>query len=355
MSGVDELLGNLQSDGVLESEGTFTVDLAKAREKLERYRLPTPRHYILSLLSCAVCSGASTFRYEKSGGEWSVGFDGEPFGVAELKKLFENMLLGTLGSESRLKELGMAVHGARGLELQSLVLESGDKKTGVRLRLDGQTISIEPLDEVPNFVRKRGYSTEFRLKDGLSGPLEILRVGLGFAGEKEEFKLLRRRARYATCDVYIENEKLNNSRLGPWTIAAKLNGQFELRDLTVSGERVIHMEGGKAVSGYLGFGPQVGGWMIVENGVTFQISTEHSAYPTSRAVLYTSGFTKDISGSSLVRNDSFLEFATQVDRRLDSLVLRANGDAHGLSPEAKEELESLVPIARARRAASIRG
>jgi hypothetical protein len=349
MSGVDELLGNLQAAGVLESHGTFTVDLRKAREKLQRYQLVTPRHYVLSLLSSAIGSGAKKFFFEKSGGECRVGFDGQPYTVDELKRLFENMVLGTVAAEPRLSDLGLAVQGARGLAPKFLEIESGFGKNGVRLSLESQTVTIEQMDEAPKLTQGTGFATLFRLVEGASGPWRHFKTGLGLAGQ-EEIKLLKRRARYAPCDVFLGDEKLNNSRLGPWTLAAKLVGGPDLPEFALQSKRLFPLKGDDTLSGYIGFGTEMGGWMIVDNGITFQISTDHSAYPTSRAVLFTKGLSRDLSGDGLVRNEPFQVLAGQVDKHLDSVVLRTNVDARSLSAEVKELLEPLLAIAKSRRA-----
>lgn len=348
MTGVDGLLGKLNAGGTLDSHGTFTIDLKSAQEKLEKYRLATPQHYILSLLSAAIHSGAKTFLLERSGAECRVGFDGRPYIRSELKGLIENMVLGTMGADPRLNDLGIALQGARSLKPRSLRIESSGAEKGVLLSVESNRVTIAPA--VPS--EAGGFVTQFRVKEGSYGPVRVFLAGLGLTGQ-EEAKLLKKRARYATCEVFVGSEKINNNRLGPWTLAAKLEGGPQMPKFALSSERLFPIKSDDTVSGYIGFGPEVGGWIIVENGTTFQLSTEHSIYPTSRAVLYTKGLNQNLSGTGLVQNKMFQLLAGVVDKHLDSLVLRTKSCDRGLSLEAKELLKPLVTIARSRRAVQV--
>lgn len=50
MSEIDRLLDDYKDAGVEDSEGVFTIDFAKAREKLARFQLPDPHELILKLV-----------------------------------------------------------------------------------------------------------------------------------------------------------------------------------------------------------------------------------------------------------------------------------------------------------------
>lgn len=53
MGEVDSLLAGLRRDGVTESEGVFTIDFEKAREKLARFQLPDPHELVLKFVQAA--------------------------------------------------------------------------------------------------------------------------------------------------------------------------------------------------------------------------------------------------------------------------------------------------------------
>ena len=340
MSGVDELLGALGSEGVLDSEGTFTVHLEKAREKLRQYRLPTPHHYILSIVSSAVLGGADTLRVEKSGGTCTVSFNSRPYGVDEVKALFETMLLGGATADPRLVEFGLAIQGARGLRPLFLEVESGSHTEGMRLSLQGDTLQLQPLEALPNHLRSRSVSTEFHIREKNSSVFDLIRVGLGVPRADEELRLIKRRARYAPCEIFMAQEKLNNTRLGPWLFSARIDGFPMTYPMKVSSPRVYPLQGDGTMGGYIGFGEGRGGWILVHRGLTFQLPAS-ATYPNSRAVIYVEKLERDLSGGGLVQNEAFNRVVAGVEELLTRLMQRAISEAHALSAEAKELLRSI--------------
>ena len=58
---VDDLLSQLSNEGQLQSSGSFTVDLSRAKEKLARYVFEDPFYYILKLVQAAVAGGGREF------------------------------------------------------------------------------------------------------------------------------------------------------------------------------------------------------------------------------------------------------------------------------------------------------
>lgn len=56
---LDEYLEQALSGAPKDSSGQFSVDYLKARDKLERFRLPSPSHYLLKAVQAAVLSGAA--------------------------------------------------------------------------------------------------------------------------------------------------------------------------------------------------------------------------------------------------------------------------------------------------------
>lgn len=58
MSSIHDYIQQTADEAVLESSGKFSVDFLRARDKLERFRLPSPGHYLLKFVQAALLSGA---------------------------------------------------------------------------------------------------------------------------------------------------------------------------------------------------------------------------------------------------------------------------------------------------------
>ncbi len=86
--------------------------------------------------------------------------------------------------------------------------------------------------------------------------------------------------------------------------------------------------------------------MIVNNGIAYQYAADISAYPTSRAVLYTQSLETDLSGAGLVQNAAFTDLVEMVNRHLDHLVRQIQSVA--LTPALRSILRELLPVARGR-------
>ncbi|MCA9790778.1 MAG: hypothetical protein KC910_03255 [Candidatus Eremiobacteraeota bacterium] len=78
---LDDYLEHLRQYGQVESQGVFTLDLARALEKLTRFRLPTPSCYLLKFVQAAVRAGAEAVRFDLRCDYVEVGFlvDGREF------------------------------------------------------------------------------------------------------------------------------------------------------------------------------------------------------------------------------------------------------------------------------------
>ena len=59
---LEEYIAQEMSEARLESTGRFSLDFLKARGKLERFRLPSPSHYLLKAVQAATLAGADEIR-----------------------------------------------------------------------------------------------------------------------------------------------------------------------------------------------------------------------------------------------------------------------------------------------------
>jgi hypothetical protein len=78
--------------GRFVESGTFRVDRARALEKLSRYQLPDPRHFVRPWLRAAVLQGASRIAVSGEEGRAVLSFDGKPLEARLLEDPFSHLL-----------------------------------------------------------------------------------------------------------------------------------------------------------------------------------------------------------------------------------------------------------------------
>jgi hypothetical protein len=118
------LLEELRQAGRLDSRGLFTLDRAKARQKMARFQLTDPRRYVLELVEAAVVLGSEALDLEL-GGTLEVRFGGQPLPAEGLAALDDHLLTvptGPMGTA--LRALAMACAALETLSIQHLRLES---------------------------------------------------------------------------------------------------------------------------------------------------------------------------------------------------------------------------------------
>lgn len=347
MNSLEQYLGGLEIEGLKESEGGFTIALDKAKDKLSRYRQQSAHHYILSVLSAAVSAESSFLATTLSTGTHRVAFGGKPYALSELQSLANSLAAGGNGAEPRLKELGLAIQGARMFDLRRFELISGEKQAAVKLSLSGNTLTLQPLESLPQWMTDSKNSTLLHLSTGRSSITdELSSIFLGVKRVPEVAKLLRRYGRFAPLSLLLDGENIAVQRLGPWAVAGEVTGSPHTPRLHLESKRRQDLAGDEELGGYLGFDQGPGGWMLVNNGLCFQYPADISMYPTSRAVLYTRHLERDLSGAGLVRNADFENVIQKAQRYLDRLAGKVAGTV--LTSGLKEIMADPISIARSR-------
>jgi hypothetical protein len=320
MSNVGRLLDQAATEGRLISEGTFTVELSKAADKLQLYRLEDPSRYILSLLACANSAGADHLWIKKREHGILVSHDGKTVSGAELEELFQRISLGAAASETYLTELGMAIQGARALHPDRVIFESGDGDSGSILILEGKTARIQKLSGLP---KREGVhmSATNRLSLQWRKPSILSRV-LGRNVRQAEEQVIRRFGRFSPCKIHWNGVPLPSPVLGGWSFSERLDGENRLIPMELIGTQRLRTDNPGSFSGYLGFGSTPGAWLVINDGVRFQLSMPETAPPTSRAIIFTTGLKKDLSGQKLVENSLYQSLLAALEVRFGQLAER---------------------------------
>ena len=157
MSKARELIDALAAEGELESEGSFTLDREKAREKLQKFQLAEPERYVVLLAEAALMAGASEIDFRVDGDDVRVRYDGAAITRDDLDALWDSILTDS-GGRPGLRQLALALNAAMGLKPKYLRVESGNEAGRYRLELrPDRSTSVEDrkADAEHNFVHVR--------------------------------------------------------------------------------------------------------------------------------------------------------------------------------------------------------
>lgn len=121
MSLIERLRGE---GGRLDSRGSFTLDVKKAREKMARFQLTDPRRYILELVQAGVALGADAI-HVTTGSDVEVRFGGAPLPEDGLRRLDDFLLSAPQAPEEyALRAVAMALAALGALQVRRVVVES---------------------------------------------------------------------------------------------------------------------------------------------------------------------------------------------------------------------------------------
>jgi hypothetical protein len=122
----DDVLAGLRAGGVLEREGSFEVDAAKAREKMSQFQLEDPHLYVLEFVQAAHLLGASAISIVQDADELDIRFDGQTLEAGHLSELWTMALSRQREPRLRaLRHLAIGINASAGLKPARLLIESG--------------------------------------------------------------------------------------------------------------------------------------------------------------------------------------------------------------------------------------
>lgn len=325
---LEGLLQGLREQGRVDSEGRFSLDLDKAMAKLQQFQLPSPYHYVLNLVAAAASLGATRLSAMTDSFDTVVSFDGRALPFESFRDLFGSLLVSDQGRTGRhLRELAVAVHGARHLEPEFIRVESFGETQGARLFISGNQMTVEHLGDRP--WSSAAYTVQVHVRHRrrlLSAVLRKLRDK-----PTPEESLLQGRCRFARMTVRLNGHTLNATRLGPWSVAATINrpslpGGAPAPQLRAT--RHVELSTDEPISGYVGLGKGSGGCLFIVDDVTHQLPVE-LGFADARAVVHAPQLSKDLSQSQLRRDQAFERTVECVK----SLVLRLADPTRQDSPE----------------------
>ena len=133
---VEKFLREQSRPGQSISEGRFTLDAAKAAEKLEKFQLDDPRRYLLKLVQAAVASDCSAIRVKRERFhlrfEFNIPLDSP---MADPESLLASVSGEELKQEPAVHHLMIAFAAARRTKHTSLEFQVTTPEQSIRIRL----------------------------------------------------------------------------------------------------------------------------------------------------------------------------------------------------------------------------
>lgn len=122
----EDLIAALQGAGRVDSEGSFSFDREKAREKLRTFQVAEPQRYVLHWVALATLQGASRLEIECDSDDLIARFDGAPITAEDLDDLYNASFAAAPTDRQRARQqLAIGLHAALALNPRHVRLTSG--------------------------------------------------------------------------------------------------------------------------------------------------------------------------------------------------------------------------------------
>ena len=198
---VDEFqafMADLIPENAQKSEGSFTLNAAKAAQKLQRYQLSTPQNFVVHLIGGAIAGGATKVEVYVDSDDIVVDFDGAPLVDGEVAGVLDSMF--NPHAEPRLREFAVALNAAASMEPLDLHIKSWSGERGFSFNLVGDG-RIKSLESCPFEDSSRpAHRISFRDKPNLRVARRFLN---SLSRTHPEVNLVEQRCRFAPVPVRV--------------------------------------------------------------------------------------------------------------------------------------------------------
>ncbi len=205
MSNLAELIKGLEAEGKLDSEGDFTLDRKKAREKMKKYQLVDPHYYVLEIIQAAVASGATAIDVYLDADDCIISFDGDPYTMDDLENMYSSLFMSQSDfTLDRYRELAIGINSAMALNPQYIRILSGDGEKTIELMVNPP--DKENLTESPEIIK----GTKIHVKDRLSWRVASRFLAKHIAMKMPtEGKVLQEKCIYCRIPINLNAERIN--------------------------------------------------------------------------------------------------------------------------------------------------
>lgn len=303
MSSLSDYLDGLGQEGQFQSEGGITLNLEKARRKLESHRLEAPHHYVLPLISAARLSGATVADCCGDFENLVLDFDGRPFSLEELGRCLDDSPVG------REREISVA--------LMALVSVSAQR-----------ILVVSTADELLNVLELcEGEPRVFQLQKGEMPAPKGTRIEVVGATVRETqetlWKFLAHRCSYTTL-VTVRGRRVHYPRKVNTCALLRFRAlRHHLDDPAVSATAwMVGRTQTPGFSGQVWMSPrEVSVFTFILNGVAYTQRVMLRSYNGLQGVFTNPDLRLDISRSGVVEDKALNEMLALVERRFEELIL----------------------------------
>jgi hypothetical protein len=214
MSKAEELIAGLVTDGQFDSDGGFSLDRDKAREKMRQFQLADPHRYVLLLVEAAVLRGATTIVFDIDADDMHMRFDA-PLSWADLDELYGALFVNRTSDEIRARrELALACNAVMALNPRWVKIESfvhgdeGPKSIAASLRSDAKDEILELRAPTRAFEDMPRAWTSIHVKERFRPGL-LVRFLRDVGGSIPEEQLLRARCQHAATTITLDGVRIS--------------------------------------------------------------------------------------------------------------------------------------------------
>lgn len=319
----DDLIASLCAAGRVDSHGSFSLDPAKAREKLRTFQIAEPHRYVLHLVALAVLRGATRIEFEIDTDDLWARFDGAPLAAEDFEDLYSSSFSAAQTDAERARQqLAVGLNAALALNPRFVRVTSGPP--GARVRLEVR----HGADDAIGRVDGEGAGTEVHVKQRFRPGL-IVRFVRHVRGAMPEVTCIRERCAYAPIPIRVNLDTIR--------------GGIEDLDPGLQFVRALRDEAGRVcVAGLAPWPAQNPEVRLVRHGVW--ISTLRPAHLPmgALAVVRDDGLQTDLSGQEVVQGEGRDRCLELVERAVEAATVDLIGQLaeEGLDPWARERLRA---------------
>ncbi|MGE0491774.1 MAG: hypothetical protein AB7S38_21360 [Vulcanimicrobiota bacterium] len=328
-------LAGLRLEGSRDSEGEFSLEAGRAREKLQAFALEKQEDILVHLLAATVALGASKVSVRLDADDLEVEFNGAELSASDLQSLFTHLLIGE-GFDWR-RHLALALSAAAGLETRLIHLESANRRLVVEV--DGEELVDSPA--------RQGNRVHIRRAPGLA---VLKRFFSALFSPRLEIEHVRRRCPHFPLPLSI-NERDESRPLAPVRYSTSIELFHEQAKLWLGSTGKYHRR--QASQGC--YSALVGLGSLVQPGLWVQ---RHGVWLTrpnldwelvTEMVVEAPSLTTDLSYSGVTDSPQWRELVEEL-RQVEQQVLEETAATYLERPqnEQKELGPLLLKLARTR-------
>jgi hypothetical protein len=328
---ISTMLAELRAEGTTRSEGEFTLSPDQIREKLQRFQLADPHHFVLLIVSAAVRGGASFIRVHNDADDCILEFDGEALKAEQLGDLYSMLVQG-----DKFRDLALGLNSALSIQPKWIQVDSWNpqESQGARLVLSNETQDVERLDCCP--FKELEVVNRVHVRERLRWKTVKKFVGR-LAGFPPEGRLIAARCTQSTARVTV-----NDQVIGPPEFRRCLAVRRYISGLPVPSVEADALIESREDSGSMSAVLVVGGppgWTGVQfviNGISFDRPDLSLGPGSAYAIVRSSELKNDISFAGIVEDEEFSRLVSflkqQYSRTVDEIL-----DLFDDYPEADRE------------------